>query len=112
MWSRCGTLLLILMACAVSVFAQAAGAPRAAQAEPVRTDALGDPLPPGARARLGSLRYRHTAIILSLALSPDGKLLAAGGVDYVVRLWDRATGKPLRALTDLPNAVTAVAFSP
>jgi WD40 repeat protein len=57
---------------------------------------------------------------LSIAFSPDGKLLASGGAN-VARLWDVSTGKNLAALKPATifsprlgyvNPVTSVAFSP
>src|SRR5438874_2619950 len=44
-----------------------------------RVDALGDPLPDGVVARLGTLRFVQPNGIHSLAVSPDGKLIATGG---------------------------------
>ena len=65
----------------------------------------------------------HGGKINSIALSPDGKLLAAGGfdafwsdatqtVEMFVYLFDTATGSLLRRLGPLPNVVTRVVFSP
>jgi RNA polymerase sigma factor (sigma-70 family) len=63
-----------------------------------QVDALGDPLPLGAVVRLGSMRLRGESST-SVAFSPDGKWLAAGGWGKQVRLWDPATGKEGRILT-------------
>ena len=50
--------------------------------------------------------------VSSVAFSPDGRLLASGGSDRTVRLWDPATGKHRRTLKGHTNIVYAVAFSP
>jgi RNA polymerase sigma factor (sigma-70 family) len=55
----------------------------------------------------------HKDMAVSMAFSPDGKLLATGGSqnDNDVRLWDVATGKELRRI-ETGIGVHAVAFSP
>ncbi len=55
---------------------------------------------------------RHETPVLALAFSPDGKMLASGGRDYAVRLWDTATRKELSVLRAHEGYVEAVAFSP
>jgi WD40 repeat protein len=71
--------------------------PAAAPPAVPRTDALGDPLPRGARARLGTVRLRHGHTVSALAFFRDGKTLASAAHDHTVRLWDVQTGKQVRA---------------
>jgi WD40 repeat protein len=80
---------------------------------PARLDATGDPLPVGARARLGTLRFRTTARIRDAELSPDGKLIAVAALDGSIRFLDAATGKQVRLLTVLINSYAqSLSFSP
>jgi WD40 repeat protein len=46
-----------------------------------------------------------------LAFSPDGKLIASGGPEGTVMVWDAATGKVLFALRGHTGSVASVAFS-
>ena len=39
------------------------------------------------------ISQRHTAEVLALALSTDGRYLVSGGRDKAVRLWDARTNK-------------------
>ncbi len=51
--------------------------------------------------------------VLSVAFSPDGKMVAAGGAGRTISLWDAATGKELRRFPPLDRGQPArVAFSP
>ena len=47
----------------------------------------------------------------ALAFSPDSRLLATGGRDNVVRLWDANSGKLLREWSGHDEEVTSLAFS-
>jgi WD40 repeat protein len=91
---------------------------QAARAEPpdakplTRTDAYGDPLPLGAFARLGTIRLRHGGQIGSVAFSPDGKILASGATDHLVKVWDPDTGEELATLKDHTEGVWSIALSP
>ena len=52
----------------------------------------------------------HTSDIYSVAFSPDGTLLATGGIDGL-RLWNPTTGQGLVTLTENKSSVSVVAFS-
>jgi WD40 repeat protein len=79
---------------------------------PVRTDFYGDPLPPGAVARLGTIRLRHGGEIGSVTFSPDGKILASGGEDHLIKFWDPDSGKEQAILKGHSETVWSVAFGP
>ncbi len=73
-------------------------------------DVSGDSLPANALLRLGTARLRHGSRILCLAYAPTSRMLAAGGGDDPVRLWDADSGKEIRTLPE--PWVYALAFSP
>jgi WD40 repeat protein len=50
--------------------------------------------------------------VTTLAFSPDGKTLASGGWDDMIRLWDVGTGKEVRKFVAHPGMVARVVFSP
>src|SRR5438105_2168472 len=69
--------------------------PAGDQIEPkknIKVDALGDPLPTGVLARMGSVRFRHGAQLQMLQYSKDGKVHASLGVDGSIRIWDTESG--------------------
>lgn len=82
----------------------------------VLTDLYGDPLPPRAALRLGTLRF-HDEYVQATAFSPDGRLLATAALNFGQRnaLWEVPSGRMLRRLKvgdHAPPWAYAVAFSP
>jgi WD40 repeat protein len=58
------------------------------------------------------LNLRHTDRVYSVAFSSDGRRLASGGWDQIVRIWDATSGKKLHELAGHAGYVWSVAFSP
>src|SRR5438552_2775383 len=86
------------------------GLAAAHEPQPPRTDAYGDPLPPGVLARMGWGRMRHPSPLVRLiAFSPDGKSLVSGGFGGL-RVWDTETGR-LRKQFDIKADWATFTFS-
>jgi WD40 repeat protein len=59
----------------------------------------------------GRERWRLPMSSWTLAFSPDGRLLAGGGVNRSIQIWETETGKEIRQFGEL-SYVTQLAFSP
>src|SRR5205085_2771365 len=70
----------------------AAGEGSAKNDKPKRVNLHGDPLPEGALARLGTVRFRHPDPVKVATFSPDGKMIASTCGKDTVYLWD-TTGR-------------------
>ncbi len=54
----------------------------------------------------------HGGIVVSTRFSPDGRWIASGGTDNVVRLWDAETGEAKKVLMGHTSVVNDAVFSP
>ena len=78
------------------------GRPTPPEKKTPRVDAHGDPLPEGALARLGTIRFRDANFIAATAPSPDGKLLALSNTRGTLRLLDATPAE--RCASSAPSA--------
>ena len=77
----------LLLTCWLLLLGTAASAPARAE---------DDPLPEGAIARLGKVRYPHVGRVTSIAFSPDGNTLVAAAWDGSIWFWDLKTRQEIR----------------
>jgi WD40 repeat protein len=89
---RIPLLIAVLVLCATSHAA-------AGQTPSPLKDLHGDPLPPFAMARLGTVRWRHDDVIRFAAFLPDGKRVISVGADETIRVWEFPSGKELNRIS-------------
>jgi RNA polymerase sigma factor (sigma-70 family) len=82
---------------AVKTSDRKAQTPNPASAQHAPTDLYGDPLPSGAIARLGTIRFRHGGFLQDALLSPDGRTLFSVGNDSI-EWWDAHHGSRQRQI--------------
>jgi WD40 repeat protein len=96
----------------VLTLALVGGSAALADADGRQRDRNGDPLPPGAIARIGSLRFRTRGQErLYWGLSPDGHTLVTGEVGRI-RFWDISTGRELRSAPITDHGLFYFSFAP
>jgi WD40 repeat protein len=54
----------------------------------------------------------HEDLVTAIAISPEGRYVASGGQDGMVKLWEISTGREAAALKGHVASVSALAFSP
>jgi WD40 repeat protein len=101
----------------IAAFVFLASPQDAQTADKPRTDALGDPLPDGAIARLGTLRLKHApatgATIDGALVSPDGsKIVTIVSSAGSIHVWDAASGKEIPGPWKSNFRYSTLAFSP
>jgi WD40 repeat protein len=78
---------------------------------PIQFDQHGDRLPRNARARLGTVRFRHGDSILWVTSSHNGQILASASRDQTIRLWKAISGKEQQRFLGHQGPVFSAIFS-
>ncbi|OAI45803.1 hypothetical protein AYO44_12315 [Planctomycetaceae bacterium SCGC AG-212-F19] len=94
------TLAALFIGTALGAAGLSCGAEEAARpgsTTPVSEDRYGDPLPPGAVGRLGTIRFRSADPVSALVFTTDGKTLISCG-RAGLRFWDASSGRVIRTL--------------
>src|SRR3954469_20012450 len=66
----------------------------------------------GARGRFVHTLTGHSANVVSVAFSPDGRRLATASYDRTTKLWDVQTGQDVFTLLGHTAGLACLAFSP
>lgn len=74
-------------------------------------DAYHDPLPDGAKVRIGTTRFRHGDTVTAVAFAPDGQTAVTASRDGTLSLWDTGSGKERVRFQGHAGEVLAVGFS-
>ncbi|KZO95357.1 transcriptional repressor rco-1 [Calocera viscosa TUFC12733] len=75
-------------------------------------DIVDQVLPPSPDAEGRTPATQQDAGVTSVAVSPDGRFVACGSLDCVVRIWDVQSGQMIERLRGHRDSVYSVAFSP
>jgi WD40 repeat protein len=59
-------------------------------------DSHGEPLPAGAIARMGTVRWRHGTPVSFVGFLPGDKAVISAGFDQIIHVWDARTGTEVR----------------
>lgn len=110
--NRCRLVLALVLAVVVVDLTQAQPSTAARDVPAPRCDCQGDPLPPGACARCGSVRWRHAESIQQIVFARHGALAATLGRDRSVRVWRSVNGQPLLRFHAHDREYHALAISP
>jgi RNA polymerase sigma factor (sigma-70 family) len=94
-----------------------ATAPDGQPAPPAKTrrvDQAGDPLPPGAVARLGTVRFRHqgNSFGAGLGFLSDHKTIVSAGAEDSIQLWDSTTGRLRQEVRTSGLSIRGFALAP
>jgi hypothetical protein len=54
----------------------------------------------------------HSDRVCALAYSPDGRFIASGGEDGIIKIWDPLSGRELRTLRGHRGGILTLAYSP
>src|SRR4051812_27830359 len=88
-------------------------APTARRSSPAGTTARRDSgTPPAGDASPAPPLIHSGRQVFGVAFSPDGKTIITGGQDWMARLWDVATMRPIGPPIEHDDWVRAVAFGP
>lgn len=91
-------LVLAFMSAALACNGRAEASPVRPPRRDAHTDCYGDPLPPGAIARLGTVRWRAPHGVGQMTFVPGGRFLATNG-SGALSVWDRETGRVVRTIS-------------